>query len=198
MKSNLDRKRLLDFTFIEVYRNGYNGANIDTILKESDISELEMNNLFESKKDLVLAMIEDRLIPRVRGFMTFQNIIDNDAYKTLRVFFDKMSENNLLIKHGCPLHKMMFETGASEPEIAAVCRKEFERITSDLKKVVEFGQKHNQIVDGDSKALAEYIILSMWGTLTRVPEDSSSEKFLRDTDHIFLYLKRITKELEIA
>ena len=66
------RDKLLDITFEEVYRYGYCGAGIANILDRTGVPKGSMYHHFKSKKEMVLPMIEERLIPKVREFLDFR------------------------------------------------------------------------------------------------------------------------------
>ncbi len=188
-KDYISKKRLLDLTFIELYKYGYNGLDIPKMLEDNGILSQTMYSHFDSKKTLVLAMIEDTLFPRVRNFMTFDNIIENDAFLTLKIFVLKMSQNNLLISYGCPVHRLMFETAETEPAISHHAKQEFLNIKSRLIDVIKYGQERSQIIKEDPSVLAEFFILSLWGFLLIPAKDSSAERFWLDAQNSIARIK---------
>jgi TetR/AcrR family transcriptional repressor of nem operon len=62
------REKLLDVTFEEVYTHGYAATSIDAILQKASVPKGSMYHHFKSKKALVLAMIEERLYPKMDSF----------------------------------------------------------------------------------------------------------------------------------
>lgn len=58
---NTSREKLLDITFDEIYLNGYSGTSIDKILKKASMNKGSMYHFFKSKKELTLAVINERL-----------------------------------------------------------------------------------------------------------------------------------------
>ena len=196
----MNRKRLLDLTFLSLYKYGYNGLELSTMLEDNGFSQETMYVHFDSKRTLVLAMMEERLFPRVRNFMTFDDIVEEDAFLTLRAFVLKMSQNNLLISYGCPIHRLMFETAETEPLLSDQAKKEFLSIKSRMTKLIQYGQARSQIIEGDPARLAEFFILSLWGFLLIPAKDSSSQRFWLDAQHSLerikhpLYTRKVEKE----
>ena len=174
------REKLLDVTFEEVYRYGYCGAGTAAILKKAGVPKGSMYHHFGSKKGMVMAMIKERLIPKVREFFDFQMRKDATATEILEHTMKKIANNRMLITHGCPLHRLMFEMDALDRDIAALCEAEFENLSANLAKVLRFGMKEGSIKEGDPQELAEYIIASSWGFLSRPAALSSKERFLQD------------------
>lgn len=175
------RDKLLDITFEEVYKYGYGGAGTASILKKAGVPKGSMYHHFKSKKEMVLAMVEERLIPKVREFFDFEIKKDSTALDILTSTLKKISKNKMLIMHGCPLHRLMFEMEALDEDIATACEKEFEILTTNLAKVLELGMEEGNIQKDDPKTLAEFFVASSWGLLSRPISTSSEEQFLKDS-----------------
>ncbi len=182
------RDKLLDVTFDEVYRYGYCGASTATILKKASVPRGSMYHHFASKKEMVLAMIEERLIPKVRDFFDFKLQKDSAALEVIDYTMQKMSKNKMLIAHGCPLHRLMFEMGALDEDIALACQQEFVRLSTNYAKLLEYGMDRKEIERTDAKALAEFFITATWGILSRLPKESSKEQFLQDISFLMRHL----------
>jgi len=181
MQKKSSRDKLLDVTFEEVYRYGYNGAGTASILKKAGVPKGSMYHHFSSKKEMVLCMIEERLIPKVREFFDFKPQKNHSGVEILQDTFRKISKNRMLITYGCPLHRLMFEMNALDNDIAQACEDEFNYLSKKLAKILEFGMRDGSIKEGNSQEMASYIIASSWGWLSRPIGASSSEQFLRDS-----------------
>ncbi len=188
-KKRTSRDKLLDVTFDEVYMYGYCGAATATILKKAGVPRGSMYHHFASKKALVLAMIEERLVPKVREFFDFEIKNDMSALRIIEHSMKKIAKNKMLIKHGCPLHRLMFEMGALDEDIAKACEKEFEYLVEKMEKLLLFGIEKGEIKAGDTLAMSEFFITSTWGILSRMPTSSSKELFLRDVEFIMMILR---------
>ena len=184
------RDKLLDVTFEEVYRLGYCGAGTASILKKAGVPKGSMYHHFSSKKEMVLAMIEERLIPKVREFFDFEMKRGSRALDVLTYTMAKMSKNRMLITHGCPLHRLMFEMGSIDEEIAQACEVEFQNLSHNLARLLAFGMREGSIKEGDANEIAEFVIASSWGLLSRPLGSSSSEQFLKDTNFLLETIKQ--------
>ncbi len=189
MDKTTSRDKLLDVTFSEVYKYGYSGASIANILKIAKVPKGSMYHHFSSKKEMVIMMIKERLAPKVREAFCVEVNDKSRSVELISFLFKKISKNETLVKHGCPLHKLMFEMGSLDSEITQLCYKEFIFILDNLTKIVELGKEKGEIDIQDSKSLAKFIIISTWGALSVAPEYSSKEQFLEDTRHIIDYIK---------
>jgi TetR/AcrR family transcriptional repressor of nem operon len=74
------REKLLDITFDEVYIHGYAATSVDTILKKAGIPKGSMYHYFKGKKALVLAMVQERLFPKMEAFFDFSPREGLEAY----------------------------------------------------------------------------------------------------------------------
>jgi len=188
-KKKTSRDKLLDVTFEEVYRYGYNGAATATILKKAGVPRGSMYHHFPSKKEMVLAMINERLIPKVREFFTLKFEKNVTAFKLLELTFIKISKNKMLIKHGCPLHRLMFEMDALDADIALACSNEFENLSLNFQKILSLGMKEKSIKEADPKSMADFVLSSSWGLLSKPAIYSSEEQFLKDSRYLLEFLK---------
>ena len=188
-KKQTSREKLLDVTFQEVYMYGYNGAATATILKKAGVPRGSMYHHFPSKKEMVLAMIEERLIPKVRDFFTLKFEKNITALKLLELTFIKISKNKMLIKHGCPLHRLMFEMDSLDSDIALACSNEFENLSLNFQKTLKHGMKEGSIKKGDAKKMADFILPSSWGLLSKPAIYSSEEQFMKDSKYLLEFLK---------
>lgn len=189
VKKRSSRDKLLDVTFEEVYIYGYCGAATASILTKAGVPRGSMYHHFESKKTMVLAMIEERLIPKVREFFDFKMRQDATALEIIEHTMNNIAKNKMLIRHGCPLHRLMFEMGALDDDIALLCEKELQRLTNNFSKVLEYGIEKGEIRKMDAEDLASFIIASSWGMLSRTPRTSSRAQFLKDVEYIMILLR---------
>jgi len=189
IKKKTSRDKLLDVTFEEVYMYGYNGASTATILKKAGVPRGSMYHHFPSKKEMVIAMIQERLIPKVRDFFRLKFEKNRTALKLLELTFVKISKNKMLIKYGCPLHRLMFEMDALDPEIALICSNEFDNLSTNFQKLLKLGMKEKSIKEGDAKRMANFVLASSWGLLSKPAIYSSEEQFMKDANYLLEFLK---------
>lgn len=86
------REKLLDITFEEVYIHGYAATSVDTILKKAGITKGSMYHHFKSKKELVLAMIEERLFVKMDIFFNFEKVEGRSVLESIRNTYAGMAK----------------------------------------------------------------------------------------------------------
>ena len=192
-KKQPSREKLLDITFEEVYIHGYTATSVDTILKTAGIPKGSMYHHFKGKKELVLAMVEERLFPKMELFFDFEPQEGKSVTDVLRGTFAAMAKNKLLITYGCPLYRLMVElSGVDETFdalLSARVRQMEENLAFLLQKGIESGEFHKTL---DTKAFASYIQESTWGVLSLSPVLSSSKHFLQHSKFILETLSLYT------
>ena len=188
-KKKTSRDKLLDVTFEEVYRYGYGGASTATILKKAGVPRGSMYHHFPSKKEMVLAMIEERLIPKVREFFSFKIKKNMTALSLIELTFVKISKNKMLITYGCPLHRLMFEMDSLDSDIALACSNEFKALSLNFQKILNHGMKDGSIKRCDIEKIANFILASSWGILSKPAIYSSEQQFIEDSQYLIAFLR---------
>jgi TetR/AcrR family transcriptional repressor of nem operon len=184
------REKLLDFTFEEVYVHGYYATSVDAILKKAGVPKGSMYHHFKSKKELVLAMVEERLFVKMDSFFSYEKKADKSVMDSFRDTFIMVSKNKPLVTYGCPLYRLMVELSATDKEFDTLLTTKAlqmqEGIKSLLRKGIEIDEFHHTLNVED---FSMYMLGAVWGILSLSPTFSSSENFLKQSQYIL-------KELE--
>jgi len=188
MKKQNTREKLLDITFQEVYINGYASTSVDAILKKAAVPKGSMYHHFKSKKELVLAMVKERLYPKMDEFFKLNST--NSAYEALENLFLAMSKNRMLITYGCPMYRLMVELSPVDKDFDNMFVEKYTQLVDSFKILLQKDVKAG-LLDSklDTKEFASFVIHSTWGVLSLSPTLSSSKNLLKDTDYILQLLK---------
>jgi len=174
------RDRLLDAAFMEVYIHGYNAASTTKILKDTKIPKGSMYHLFASKKDLVLAVIKERIFPKMDIYFDFTYSETKSVYKIIEDTYIKMSKNEILIINGCPLHKLIVEMSSVDKEFEEILNMYYLKFISNLDTLLKKGIEIKEFKDFDTQELSKFIISATWGALSISPTLSSKEEFINN------------------
>jgi len=177
------REKLIEATFEEVYQNGYHGTGLTQILKRAGVNKGSMYHIFKSKKEMVLAVIDEVLEPRlIQGYGSIVEQNNNFMEETFKVLYNRKEFD--FIK-GCPLNNLVQELSPTDKDFKIKLEQlyfKFENILEEiLKKAVE--------IDGlkidDTKSFAVYFIAVIEGAIS-TGKKSQSE----------LYYTQVINELE--
>jgi len=184
-KKQSTREKLLDFTFEEVYIHGYNASSVDAILQKAKVPKGSMYHYFKSKKELVLAMVKERLFVKMDSFFTYEKRENKSVMDSFRDTFVMVSKNKPLVTYGCPLYRLMVELSATDKEFDTLLSTKAlqmqEGIKSLLLKGIEIGEFNDTL---DVNTFSAYMLNSIWGILSISPTLSSSKNFIDQSQYI--------------
>jgi len=184
-KKQTNREKLLDITFEEVYIYGYTATSVDTILKKAGIPKGSMYHHFKGKKELVLAMVEERLFPKMELFFDFKRKEGGSVTDALRGTFASISKNKPLITYGCPLYRLMVELSPVDETFDTLLSTRVVQMQENLAQLLQKGIESREFKkELPVKDLAAYILESTWGVLSLSPTLSSSKHFVRHSKFI--------------
>lgn len=184
-KKQPTREKLLDITFDEVYIHGYTATSVDTILKKAGVPKGSMYHHFKGKKELVLAMVQERLFPKMELFFDFERKEGASVANALRGTFASMSRNKPLITYGCPLYRLMVELSPVDTMFDKLLSSKVAQMQEDLAKLLQKGIESGEFKETlPAKDFAAYILESTWGVLSLSPSLSSSKHFIKHSKFI--------------
>jgi len=99
------RELLLDSAFKTFYKQGFQGANVATILREVGINKGSMYHFFNSKKELGLAVLKERIEEALDT--KYKKILEDE--QSFNNLFDTLRSAPETLPYGCPLNKMSQE-----------------------------------------------------------------------------------------
>ena len=187
--SNTTREKILDTAFEEVYKRGYSGASINKILEEAGVPKGSLYHFFPSKKELVLAVIKERIIPKIDRFFDFTIHPEENTIETLERVFQKMTIHEFLIKNGCPLHKLIVEIAPLDKTFENILNDQFQKIVTDLSRLLKQGIEKEELKPFDTSSMARFLVTSTWGELSLPPSQSSVESFKKHVQHLLTILQ---------
>jgi len=181
------RDKLLDAGYEEIYRRGYQGASIDAILTSCSVPKGSMYHHFKSKKELALAVIDERLGPKMHAML---GAVDEDGHLLEQIFsiIDFIGTVPYLLESGCPLSKLISEMAPLDKDFEKHLGSIHESIHGVLKKMIEEGISKKEIKSLDSESLATFIVGSVWGNISLGKDIVSQESYQKSTSHLKSYL----------
>ncbi len=182
------RDKILDAVFSLVYINGYNGTSMSMILKECDIPKGSLYHFFKSKKEMVLAVLKERISPRMDEFYEFKIIENEHGIDTIINTILKVANKDALVQYGCPLNRLNQEMSPVDKDFELEINVIYNTLKNKIKNLLQ-NATFNQEPDIDS--LSEFIIATVWGNLSLSSTQSSKDRYLRSISHLINYLKSL-------
>jgi len=191
MKKQPTREKLLDITFEEVYVHGYNATSVDAILKKAEIPKGSMYHHFKSKKELVLAMVEERLFVKMDSFFKYEVEEGKSVMDSFKNTFMLVSKNHMLVTYGCPLYRLMVELSATDKEFDKLLTSKALEMQEGIKSLLLKGVEIDEFKDTlDVDAFSAYMLSAVWGILSISPTLSSSKNFINQSQYILNELEQ--------
>jgi len=189
-KKQLTREKLLDFTFDEVYVHGYTATSVDTILKKAKVTKGSMYHHFKSKKELVLAMVKERLFPKMDIFFSYELKEEQGVTQSFRATFLMVSKNRMLVTYGCPLYRLMVELSATDREFDTLLSTKATEMREGIASMLLTGIERGEYCDSlNIHTFSDFMLNAIWGMLSLSPSLSSSQNFLHQSNYILELLK---------
>ena len=185
------REKILNAVFKLVYINGYNGTSMAMILKECEIPKGSLYHFFKSKKEMVLAVIKERISPRMNEFYLLDEVEGEHGIDTIVATILGVTKKDVLISYGCPLNRLNQEMSPVDADFEVEINTIYEKIKAKVFKLLENSSLQEGI---DISSLSEYIIAGVWGALSLSPKQSSKKRYLESVNHLIIYLKSLKKE----
>ena len=182
------RDKILDAVSALLYVNGYNGTSMSMILNKCAIPKGSLYHYFKSKKEMVLAVIKERLSPRMDEFYALEHIDNEHEINTIINSILKVTLKEELIMYGCPLNRLNQEMSPIDKDFEVEINAIYDKIRDKIINLL----KNSNLKDGvDRDSLAEFIIATVWGSLSLSPTQSSKERYLQSVNHLITYLKSL-------
>lgn len=133
-------------------------------------------------------MIKERLSPKMDIFFSFENDNNKNSIDIIIEVINKISENENLVKYNCPLNKLNIELSNLDKDFEKELNMIFTNIQNRIMILLDSSIKNDEIKQININSLSEFIITSTWGALSLSSNQSSQDKFIKNTNHIKQYL----------
>lgn len=171
------RQLLLHSAFAEMHRNGFRGASLDTILRETGVTKGALYYHFGSKAKLGLAVIDEMIRPFIEAnwlpVLDADNIIDG-AIALCRELTDE--RNELALTLGCPFNNMIQEMAPLDEDFRHALNHLLQDWRKGTAQSLKTGQQRGQVRQNvDTQAAADFIISSIEGCvgMSKASQDHS-------------------------
>ncbi len=171
------RQSLLESAFAEMHRNGFRGASLETILRETGVTKGALYHHFGSKAKLGLAVIDEVIRPFVEAnwmpVLDADNIIDG-AVALCRGLTEE--RNEIALQLGCPFNNMIQEMAPIDEDFRAALNRLLQDWRDGVVAGMKLGQERGQVRrDIDPQDTADFIISAIEGCvgMTKASQDHS-------------------------
>ena len=150
------RARLLQAAFQEVYRSGFRGADLETILGTAGVTKGALYHHFDSKEALGYALVDEVILGLIRDKWIRPL---KSAESPIDALIGVVQSTSLLPKHiecGCPLNNLAQEMSPLDEGFRKRLAKIFSQWHDEIATALREGQKRGVVrsdVDPDETAI---------------------------------------------
>jgi len=185
------REKLLQTAFDEIYQNGYSATSVDKILKKAQMNKGSMYHFFKSKKELALAVIEEKLTLHITSkyeplLQYKENIID-ELVKVLK------NREGFDFAHGCKLNNMVQELSPIDKDFKVALEKIYLIFESIFEQILNNAVKAGELKHADIKALSIFTVASFEGCLATAKKSQDGQVYQTCISQLELFLKTLNK-----
>lgn len=161
------RETLLRAAFDEVYRSGFRGSDLDSILAKAHVTKGALYHHFESKEGLGYALVDEILarITSEKWVMPLEN--SENAIDTLIEIVQGTSMKQEHVEGGCPVNNLAQEMSPLDEGFRKRLANVFNSWISGVAEGLEKGQKKGQVRgDLDAHETAMYLAATYEGYMS--------------------------------
>jgi len=186
------RTRLINATFDEIYTHGYHATSLANILKSANTKKGSMYHYFSSKKELVIAMIEEKLESRIEKRW---KELSNTDINIIDFLIETLNDTqNIDLQRGCPLGNLLQESLNDDVDFTDILTKILYRwkniFASILNKAAQNGELKNSI---NIEKCAIFLIASIEGALLIAKKSKDRQDYEDCIEQLTFYLYSIKK-----
>lgn len=172
---NNSREKLLDVAFDEIYHNGYYATSVDKILKSAKMNKGSMYHFFKSKKELGLAVVNERVTHYIEEkYGVLLQYDKNIIEELLRLIKDRRKFDFIT---GCKLNNFIQELSSKDIEFKSALEIVYFRFEQIIEEVLKKAIQNGEIKHDNVKALAIYVVASIEGCLITAKKSHSADMF---------------------
>jgi len=178
------RQVLLDAAFQEIYRNGFQAASLEQILKDTEVTKGALYHHFKSKRELGYAVIEEVIRPMLLADWLAALTETDDPLASLRRIIGQLMDDEraqMACTQGCPLNNLAQEMSPLDEGFRQRIHSLFETWRRSIAQALRQGQAHGTVRDDvDPDAMATFVLAAFEGTIG-IMKNSQDIKILEES-----------------
>ena len=192
------RDKIIKTAFLEVYRNGYSATGINSILDKTGLTKGALYHHFKSKKELVIASINEVLDSFIDAFWLIPLMETEDPIETLIQQINYVNNPEMKkkfyfeFKYGCPLNNLVQELSPLDSDFAVCLKNLYQKWQSGIENALIRGIKMNKIKSSIHPAeMSIFIVASIEGCIMTAKVENSRKRYSSCIIPLIEYLKSL-------
>lgn len=160
------RHKLLQATFSEIYRNGFQAASLTQILADTGLTKGALYHYFPDKKTLGLAVVEEIVRPLISAMMFEPMTQTRQPLASMQALLVAKSgeDDPQVVALGCPLNNLMQEMSPIDENFRLHLNAIFQDWVTVVQAALLRGKKSGEVRKNvDAAATAFFIVSALEG-----------------------------------
>ncbi|MDH5656317.1 MAG: TetR/AcrR family transcriptional regulator [Spirochaetia bacterium] len=194
------RDTILTTAFLEFYKNGYNATGIQTILEKSGLTRGALYHHFNSKQELILAAITERIGTFLEQVWIAPMENSDDPLLKLKELIQSVKDPFMKknyqfeFQYGCPLYNTIQEIAREDPEVSKAVKIIYEKWEKSISNALKKGIKNNRVRKNiDPEHTAAFILASLEGCIMTAKIDNSKTKYTACISPLLEFINSLKK-----
>ncbi|MCC2112696.1 MAG: TetR/AcrR family transcriptional regulator [Hyphomicrobiales bacterium] len=162
------RRHLLEIAYDEIYRHGYQGLRVNSVLDKAGLTKGAIYHYFPSKQALGYAVVDEVIAGHIQEIWIDTLAECDDPAVAISTALGKAwaTKGIDMLKFGCPLNNLAQEMSPIDAGFRDRTRKIFRRWREAFVEALERGKTAGVLrKDVDSEAAATYVLGSLEGCI---------------------------------
>ncbi|QKF81769.1 TetR/AcrR family transcriptional regulator [Halarcobacter ebronensis] len=183
------RDKILDIAYEEIYTNGYNATGLSTILTKSNVAKGGFYHHFSSKKELIIAIINERIYPQtIKKYESLETLKKDKLKELLKIL--ELRKNNF--DKGCPLGNLILELSNIDEDISKALQECINSWQSIFENCIKDAIKNKEIKnDIDVYSSSLFIISTIQGGLLLSKLSKSNKEYIKCIECLYKYFFKL-------
>lgn len=195
-RSDSTRERILDAAFAEIQRQGFQAASISAILAETGLTKGALYHYFPAKKELGLAVVDERVAPTLHAYILDSLLVDDAAIAPLDRLLNRLvamqNGDDASIRLGCPLNNLMQEMSNIDEDFRQHLRTIVTCWQQRIAALLHQAQSQAQIrPDVDCGTTALFIVAAWEGTASIAKNLQSTQVFTAAMQQLTQFVRQL-------
>ena len=191
------RRRLLEIAYDEIYRHGFQGLRVNTVLEKAGLTKGALYHYFPSKQALGYAVVDEIIAALIREVWidTLDSADDPTAAISMAMEKATAAKGLDMLKFGCPLNNLAQEMSPIDSGFRDRTLKIFHDWREAFVRALERGKQHGLIRrEIDSRAAATYIQGTLEGCIGLAKNEGDGRLVEMCASQLRRYLESLRSE----
>ncbi|RXJ88022.1 TetR/AcrR family transcriptional regulator [Arcobacter sp. CECT 8985] len=183
---NNTRINLINSSFDEIYKKGYQGASLTTILKNAKVHKGSMYHFFANKKELALVSIKEKIYERFsQRYSAILQLESNYLEAFIKSIKDvKQRDFNL----GCPIATVIQEMSNLDDDFKILMKEIYQTFRKNINNILDKAVEKNEMKQCDTAKLALYIVSTLEGAILSAKATGNVKDYIDVIDILSSYI----------